>query len=216
MTPRMKWTLAAGCTTVALGWLALVPSWRDAQDHTASTTASPVTQPAAAGSSSGSVAAPAPASKASSQPAAASSDLRTSTLQALASDNAGDRIEAVRAVRARHAIELLPDLLALDPARDPDLAPTLIISAAELASQPEASRAQRTAAASRLASWLSAESQRQAADARGNQSRASRRSAIPRHGPRSNDFALASPNSLPPIASAESCARRHSRRPIAH
>jgi hypothetical protein len=170
MTPRLKWTLAAGCTTVALAWTALVPTWRTTPDETATdrpatsqpAPASPAQQPSAATPT----AAPAAASVQPEQTA----ELRKSTQAALASDNAGDRIDAVRAVRDRHAVELLPDLLALDPARDPDLAPTLISVSADLANQAEATPAQRTAAASQLASWLRTESQREGADARGNQS----------------------------------------------
>jgi hypothetical protein len=99
---------------------------------------------------------------------AATPDLRASTLQALASDNSGDRIEALRAARDRHAVELLPDVLALDPAKDPDLAPTLITVATDLANQADDGARKTTAA--RLATWLSSESQRGTADARGNQS----------------------------------------------
>jgi hypothetical protein len=168
MTPRLKWTLAAGCTTVALGWFALLPSWHheESPDTHAVAPAPSVAQPAAAPPAGVVTAAPANVSPTSAQTA----ELRSSTLQALRSDSAGDRIDAVRAVRDRHAVELLPDLLALDPASDPDLAPTLISTSADLANQPEASAAQRTAAASRLADWLKSESQREGADARGNQS----------------------------------------------
>jgi hypothetical protein len=168
MTPRLKWTVAASCTTVALAWLALAPPWHSTPGDAprerseavqAVTPREPSSQPSAAQPATSAVA-----------PAEQSADLRASTLQALASDNAGDRIDAIRAVRSRHAVELLPDLLALDPAHDPDLAPTLISASADLANQ--AGDAQRGAAAARLAAWLSAETQRSqtAADARGNQS----------------------------------------------
>jgi hypothetical protein len=99
---------------------------------------------------------------------AADAEFRASTLHALASENSGDRIEALRAVRDRHAIELLPDVLALDPANDPDLAPTLIKVATDLANQ--ADDAARKTTAARFATWLRSESPRGTADARGNQS----------------------------------------------
>jgi hypothetical protein len=168
MTPRLKWTLAASCTTVALGLVALVPPWHGTPEDGPSERPDAVhTVLPREPSSQPSAAKPTPSPAAPPEQAAA---LRTSTLHALASDNAGDRIDAVRAVRDRHAIELLPDLLALDPARDPDLAPTLISASADLANQ--AGDVQRSAAAARLAVWLTAETQRSQteADARGNQS----------------------------------------------
>lgn len=170
MTPRFKWTLAAGCTAIALGFVALAPLHHDdtATSLAPSTTLAPAAPPARTQSPTSPSSAAQPAS--SQTPSDQTAALRSSTQAALASDNAGDRIEALRAVRDRHAVELLPDVLALDPARDPDLAPTLISVAADLANQPEATPAQRTAAATRLANWLDSESQRQGADARGNQS----------------------------------------------
>lgn len=167
MSSRFKWTLV-GCTAIALASIALIPVHRDGATPASQTR----TTPAAVATAPASVQARARArAQASTQPPAEqTAALRSSTLAALASDNAGDRIDAVRAVRDRHAVELLPDLLALDPARDPDLAPTLISVSADLANQAEATPAQRTAAATRLARWLDSESQRQGADARGNQS----------------------------------------------
>ncbi|HET6332790.1 MAG TPA: hypothetical protein VFG30_06230 [Polyangiales bacterium] len=173
MTPRLKWALAAGCTTVALSWVALVPTWRGSSDAAPAQEA-PKAAPVAPAAPSQQPSAATPPSAApawaTAQTPEQSAELRASTQQALTSDNAGDRIEAVRAVRDRHAVELLPDLLALVPSRDPELAPTLISACADLANQAEAAPAQRTAAASRLATWLQTESQREGADARGNQS----------------------------------------------
>jgi hypothetical protein len=80
----------------------------------------------------------------------------------LASDNAGTRIEAVRKLK----VEALPELLALDIAGDPELAPTVIQVIAQLAQRAEAP--QREAAVAQLTRWLKAESARPSADARGN------------------------------------------------
>lgn len=168
MTPRLKWTVAAGCTTVALGFVALLPAWHGTHEDQRSERPQAVhgVTPHAASSQPAAAPATPPVAPTLQQGA----ELRTSTLQALASDNAGDRIEAIRAVRDRHAVELLPELLALDPARDPDLAPTLISVSADLANQ--AGDAPRSAAAAQLAAWLSSETQRAraATDARANQS----------------------------------------------
>src|ERR1700755_2264257 len=164
MTPRWKWTLGAVCATAVLGWFALVPRSEPSSTpaRTEVTESVPnAPQPSAAAPS------PAAAAPAASAPAA-NVELRTSTLRALASDNSGDRIEALRAVRDRHAVALLPDLLALDVAKDPELAPTLITVATDLANKAD-DTARKTAAA-RLATWLRSESQRGTADARGNQS----------------------------------------------
>lgn len=167
MTPRWKWTLAAASGAAVLGGLALLPSGRGAPEasnlpagsESAHAPVQAVLPPSAATQPVAPVAVPA---------SAGSADLRASTQRALASDNAGDRIEALRAVRDRHAVELLPDVLALDPAADPDLAPTLISVATDLANQADATA--QSQAAARLATWLRSESQRATSDARGNQS----------------------------------------------
>jgi hypothetical protein len=165
MTLRWTWILAAACVACLLGWLALVPNWHDSEDSTSSDESTPAAREIAAPASPPSAAASSPAPA---QPLPADDELRVRTLHGLASDNAGDRIEALRAVGDRHAVELLPDLLALEPARDPELAPTLISVSTKLAA--ESGEAQRSAAATRLAAWLSSEAQRTDADARGNQS----------------------------------------------
>lgn len=167
MDPRWKWTLAAASGAAVIGGLALFPAEHGAPE-TSDTPASSVSAPAST-QSAAPRAEPAPSAPANATPTAApSADLRANTLRALASENSGDRIEALRAVRDRHAVELLPDLLALEPGRDPDLAPTLISVATDLANQADAAVQSQTAA--RLASWLRAESQRTETDARGNQS----------------------------------------------
>lgn len=100
------------------------------------------------------------------RPPAQPADARTALRDALASGNAGTRIDAVRKLAEQRSVEALPDLLALDVARDPELAPTLIQVAAQLAQRADTS--QRAAAATQLASWLRSESARESADARGN------------------------------------------------
>lgn len=101
------------------------------------------------------------------QPAPEKAAVAPATLRdALASDNAGTRIEAVRKLGEQRKVEALPDLLALDVTRDPELAPTLIQVAAQLAQRADSS--QRAAAATQLSSWLRSESARESADARGN------------------------------------------------
>jgi hypothetical protein len=89
------------------------------------------------------------------QPSAAEALGPEQLARALAADNAGDRIQALRAVRAAGSPAALPQLLALEPAADPELAPTLIVTAAELAQK--ADREQRTAAGRRLQQWLRGE-----------------------------------------------------------
>jgi hypothetical protein len=84
----------------------------------------------------------------------------------LASDNAGTRIAALRALAAAPVDEALPALLALDVTRDPETAPTVIRVTAQLAQRADAS--QRTAAATQLSRWLSTEQTRTTPDARGN------------------------------------------------
>jgi hypothetical protein len=90
----------------------------------------------------------------------------TALREGLASDNAGTRIEALRKLADQRSVEALPELLALDVARDPELAPTLIQVSAQLAQQADAP--QRGAAVAQLSRWLKAESARASADARGN------------------------------------------------
>ena len=105
--------------------------------------------------------APAAPTSAPADPAADARDL-----QALGSDNAGDRIEALRSIRDRGAVALLPALLERDPMADPDAAPTLIKVSADLAQRADGS--QRSAAATRLGDWLRDETQRAETDARAN------------------------------------------------
>jgi hypothetical protein len=103
MTPRSKWTLAAVGATAVVGWLALVPPWRDAPETANAPATSGVASNTVRSAPPPSAAAPQAASPATAAAPSADPDLRATTLQALASDNSGDRIEALRAVRDRHA-----------------------------------------------------------------------------------------------------------------
>jgi hypothetical protein len=72
----------------------------------------------------------------------------------------------VRKLAEQRTTAALPELLALDVARDAELAPTLIQVTGQLAQRARAP--QRGAAAAQLASWLATESARPEADARAN------------------------------------------------
>ena len=86
--------------------------------------------------------------------------------EALASDNPGERIDALRTLAELRRVEALPELIALDVARDPEVAPTIFQVTGRLAQHADPS--QRTAAVSQLSRWLESESTREGADARGN------------------------------------------------
>jgi hypothetical protein len=86
--------------------------------------------------------------------------------EALASDNAGTRIDALRQLAEQGTLEALPELLAQDLARDPELAPTLIRVTAQLSQRAQVP--QREAAVAQLSRWLQSESTRASADASGN------------------------------------------------
>jgi hypothetical protein len=102
------------------------------------------------------------------QPSAAAAETGTALAASLGSDNAGVRIKALRAARDANDVALLPTLLAIDPAADPETAPTLVDTIVKLARKAEP--AQRTAAAGRLQQLLRSELARSAehTDARGN------------------------------------------------
>lgn len=96
----------------------------------------------------------------------AARDEHSAALLALESDDVGARIQALRAAREHGDVALLPRLLELDVAREPDVAPTLIGVAAELAQLADPQL--KATAATRLGQWLRTESQRTSADARAN------------------------------------------------
>jgi hypothetical protein len=93
-------------------------------------------------------------------------DPRAELREALASDNAGTRIDALRTAAELRTVQALPDLLALDITRDPEVAPTVFQVTGRLAQHADPS--QRGAAVSQLSRWLQSESAREGADARGN------------------------------------------------
>ncbi len=170
--PLWKYTLAAAGVTAVLSWLAL---WGSSDDVHVLEPAAPIAdEPIANAAPARATPAATPdrrvraAEPAAVPTAAGASDPQADArdLQALRSENAGDRIEALRAIRDRGAVALLPQLLSRDPAQDPDAAPTLITVSSELAQR--ADEAQRTAAAAKLGSWLDAETQRAEHDARAN------------------------------------------------
>lgn len=86
--------------------------------------------------------------------------------EALASANSGERIDGLRTLAELRRVEVLPELLTLEVARDPELAPTIFQVTGRLAQHADST--QRTAAVSQLSKWLANESQREGADARGN------------------------------------------------
>jgi hypothetical protein len=86
--------------------------------------------------------------------------------EALSSDNSGKRIDALRTLAELRRVDVLPELLTLDVARDPETAPTVFQVTGRLAQHAEP--AQRTAAVSQLSKWLDSERARDSADARGN------------------------------------------------
>jgi hypothetical protein len=153
-----------------VGWLAVLVSLPDSADNaeTAATTprASNTAAPDMKASPSRESARPRTAPPETPPPPAAPQDALAALRQGLLSDNSGTRIEALRAVRDRAQVQVLPELLAFDIPRDPEVAPTLIAVTGELARQAEP--AQRTAATLKLGDWLRTESARDAADARGN------------------------------------------------
>jgi len=137
----------------------------------------PVSQPPAipAAQEPSTQAAPRPSAKAAPPPRAtpvqpekpaSANDPRATLREALASDNSGERIAGLRTLAELRRVEVLPELLTLDVARDPEVAPTVFQVTGRLAQQADPS--QRTAAVSQLSRWLQTESTRDSADARGN------------------------------------------------
>jgi uncharacterized ParB-like nuclease family protein len=166
--PKWQLTLALACAVGLLGWVSVLLSSEPAATDEAlaapgaagNSLAPSARGPATAPPSAAPAATPLPGSAAAAQPGLAA--LR----EGLASDNSGTRIEALREARDRTQLEALPELLAFDIARDPEVAPTLIGVTAELARQAEPS--ERAAATHKLADWLRSESEREGSDARGN------------------------------------------------
>lgn len=93
-------------------------------------------------------------------------DPRVELREALTSDNAGTRIDALRTAAELRTVQALPDLFAIDIVREPEIAPTVFQVTGRLAEHADAS--QRAAAISQLSSWLDRERARPGADARGN------------------------------------------------
>ena len=171
-------TLASALGAMLVGWSAVLlsPALRRGASHGPSLEVAAPAEPAAPSAvqvtPSAAQATPTPPRSAASAPVPATPgvDARASALAALrtglASDNAGTRIEALRAARDQHLTEALPELLQRDLAQDPDSAPTLIQVSAQLAQ--EAQPLQRTAALTQLDTWLKQEVARAGDAARGN------------------------------------------------
>lgn len=156
-------TFASACGAMLVGWTAVLLSPAARQG---ASVASPVTVPELSAPAAQQVRPSEPAVPATSAPAAApTSDPLAALRLGLASDNAGTRIEALRAARAQHLSAALPELLQRDLAHDPDAAPTLIQTCAQLAQ--EATPQQRTAAMQQLGTWLHEASARNGDAARG-------------------------------------------------
>ena len=101
------------------------------------------------------------------------SDSESGSVSASASDSrsappalVGDRIAGIAALVDRGDVAALPWLQESVLAKQPELAPTIVLAVAKLAAL--APDAQRDAAAQRLGEWLQAESSREGRDARGN------------------------------------------------
>lgn len=152
--------LGAASAAALIGWAALM--WGPEPQRSQSAPAHVVrpAQPAA----------PAPAAPAKqAAPSSAgpgSAALRERSAAWLESDDVNARIQALRAARERGDVALLPRLLELELEPEPDVAPTLIGVATELAQIADPQL--KTAAATRLGEWLRSESQRDGDDARAN------------------------------------------------
>jgi len=166
--PKWKLQLALACAVGLLGWLSVLVSSSDpSKDAEPAAASEPgAGKPLQPRMTANGPATPEPNAPSVGAPTASQPDALTALREGLASDNSGTRIEALRAVRDEARVEALPELLARDVARDPEVAPTLITVTAELARKAEP--AQRTAATQKLSDWLRSESAREGADARGN------------------------------------------------
>jgi hypothetical protein len=168
--PKWKLQLALACAVGLLGWLSVLVSSsgpaQNADAERAPGSAPGTGTPLQPRMTANGPASPAPSAPSVGAPTASRDDALAALREGLASDNSGTRIEALRAVRDDARVAALPELLARDVARDPEVAPTLIAVAAELARKAEP--AQRTAATQKLSEWLRSESAREGADARGN------------------------------------------------
>ncbi|HKU39542.1 MAG TPA: hypothetical protein VJR89_15390 [Polyangiales bacterium] len=158
-----KWLMAAAAIIAVASWLLLLP--RQAphelepapeQPQTTAAPKAPNAQPA-----------PPPAAAAPAPTTAPTAPVTHEALwRRMASENSGDRIEALRAMRDAGAVDLLPNLLQFDLASDPEAAPTLISVATDLGVRGD--EAQRSATARQLSQWLSREVAREGRDARSN------------------------------------------------
>lgn len=86
--------------------------------------------------------------------------------QALDSDDDREKLEAIQAIVEKHESHALPSLMAVDLAREPESAPSVIRAVAKLGK--EAGSADKALATKTLGRWLNEESKRLEADAAGN------------------------------------------------
>ncbi len=86
--------------------------------------------------------------------------------QALDSDDDREKLEAIQAIVERRESHALPSLMAVDLAREPESAPSVIRAVAKLGK--EAGSSDKALATKTLGRWLNEESKRHEADAAGN------------------------------------------------
>lgn len=165
-TPWQR-TLASALGAMLVGWSALLLSPAARRGTSSHAPLAPLTE----SPEQGVVPAQPPATPAAApRPVEPAADAQLAALAALrsglASDNAGTRIEALRAAGDQQLTDALPELLQRDLTSDPDSAPTLIQVCAALAQH--AQPAQRTAALTQLSAWLNTEVARPGDAARGD------------------------------------------------
>ena len=164
-TPWQR-TLASASGAMLIGWSALLLSPAARRSTSSHAPIAPVAEEAAprvepAGAT------PPPATARTAGPSQPVADAALTALRSgLASDNAGTRIEALRAAADQQLTQALPELLQRDLGADPDSAPTLIQVCAALAQH--AQPAQRSATLRQLSAWLNAEVARTGDAARGD------------------------------------------------
>jgi len=86
--------------------------------------------------------------------------------QALDSDDDREKLEAIQAIVEKRESHALPSLMAVDLAREPESAPSVIRAVAKLGK--ESGSADKALATKTLGRWLNEESKRHEADAAGN------------------------------------------------